>query len=152
SLKPADATAWRAVEDRDASFDGRFVYAVRTTGVYCRPSCASRRPLRQNVAFFAAPDDAEDAGFRPCKRREPRADQSSIARAVETARLYLDRADRPVSLGELAKHAAISATHLQRSFKRIVGVSPRQYQNAHRMQQLKSRLRAGDTVSRATYE
>ncbi len=155
SSPPSDAQAWRAVQQRDERLDGRFVYAVRTTGVYCRPSCASRRPLRQNVSFFATPRAAEDAGFRACRRCDPRADRSDMAitLAVELARTYLDRnIDRVVPLAELAKQAGLSASHLQRSFKRIVGATPKQYQRSRRMQRLESRLRAGDTVSRATYE
>jgi AraC family transcriptional regulator of adaptative response/methylated-DNA-[protein]-cysteine methyltransferase len=155
SLELSDDDAWRAVETRDERFDGQFVYAVKTTGVYCRPSCASRRALRANVSFFAEPDDAEQAGFRPCLRCEPRAERAnrSGAAAVERARLFLDtNADRTVSLGELATHVGLSASHLQRSFKRQLGVSPKEYQDARRVSEFKTRLRAGDTVSRATYE
>jgi AraC family transcriptional regulator of adaptative response/methylated-DNA-[protein]-cysteine methyltransferase len=152
---PSPAEAWRIVQKRDASLDGRFVYAVRTTGVYCRPSCASRRPLRKNVAFFASPDDAEHAGFRACRRCTPRADhpETTTERAVELARSYLDRhADRTVPMAELVERTGLSASHLQRSFKRLVGVTPKRYQTARRMESFKTRLRAGDTVSRATYE
>src|SRR6185503_15517634 len=147
--------AWRAVQERNAEYDGRFVYAVRSTHVYCKPSCASRRPLRENVAFFDSPEDAERAGYRACLRCKPRSadDASATARGVEAARAYLDaNPDRAVPLSELATLAALSASHLQRSFKRIVGVSPRQYSQAQRVARFKSRLRAGDTVSRATYE
>jgi len=152
---PSDTTAWRAVEQRDARFDGRFVYAVTSTGVYCRPSCASRRPSRANVRFFAEPEAAEEAGFRACKRCDPRADRAtSIAEdAVARAKAYLDaNDDRVVSLADLAAEAGLSASHLQRSFKRIVGVSPREYQQARRVRRFKSRLRSGATVSRATFE
>lgn len=148
-------TAWRAVQHRDRTFDGRFVYAVRSTGVYCKPSCGARQPLRRNVSFFESADAAEFAGFRACKRCKPRnaAGDSATARAVEAARAYLDaQAARTVSLPELADQIGLSASHLQRSFKRIVGVSPKQYQQAQRTSRFKSRLRAGDTVSRATYE
>ena len=154
-IELSDDDAWRAVETRDERFDGQFVFAVRTTGVYCRPSCPSRRALRANVAFFPDPDAAERAGFRPCLRCEPRAEHAERAGAatVERARAFLDaHADRTVSLGELASHVGLSASHLQRSFKRLLGVSPKEYQDAHRVNEFKSRLRAGDTVSRATYE
>jgi AraC family transcriptional regulator of adaptative response/methylated-DNA-[protein]-cysteine methyltransferase len=153
--RPTDSEAWRAVADRDARYDGRFVYAVESTRVYCRPSCPSRRPLRENVRFYSAASDAERAGFRACKRCDPRDERggSETERAIETARVYLDtHADRAVSLAELAAHAGVSASHLQRSFKRVVGLSPKEYQHAQRVRQFKSRLRAGDTVSRATYE
>lgn len=154
-IELSDDDAWRAVESRDERFDGQFVYAVRTTGVYCRPSCSSRRALRANVSFFADPDAAEHAGFRPCLRCGPRTDRSERAgvAAVERARAFIDvHPDRAVSLGELASHVGLSASHLQRSFKRLLGVSPKEYQDARRVNEFKSRLRAGDTVSRATYE
>jgi AraC family transcriptional regulator of adaptative response/methylated-DNA-[protein]-cysteine methyltransferase len=145
------AKAWRAVQTRDASMNGKFVYAVRTTGVYCKPSCASRQPRRENVEFFDAPDDAERAGYRACKRCEPRGEAK--AGVADRARAFLDEnADRSVSLTELASGVNASVSHVQREFKRAFGVSPREYQAAQRLDRFKSRLRAGDTVSRATYE
>jgi AraC family transcriptional regulator of adaptative response/methylated-DNA-[protein]-cysteine methyltransferase len=150
----ADA-AWRAVTSRDAAYDGHFVYAVKTTRIYCKPSCGSRRPLRGNVEFFATPGDAEAAGYRACRRCKPTSDahDSATTRGVAVARAYLDaNAGRRVPLAELAEHARLSPSHLQRSFTEMVGVSPRAYQQAQRMTRFKSRLRAGDTVSRATYE
>lgn len=153
--RPTDSEAWRATSRRDARFDGRFVYAVKTTRIYCRPSCPSRRPLRKNVAFFAAPDEAEQSGFRACKRCEPRAQlgETIHVQAIERARAYLDANEtRAVSLAELASHAGVSAWHLQRSFKRLVGVSPKEYQHSRRVRRFKERLRTGDTVSQATYD
>ncbi len=153
--RPSDAEAWRAVASRDARYNGRFVYAVKSTRVYCRPSCPSRRPLRENVSFFAAPGDAEQAGYRACLRCDPRAEKAEPTGgpAIERAVQYLDaNDDRAVSLAELAAHAGLSASHLQRSFKRFIGVSPKEYQDARRVSRFKSRLRSGDTVSRATYE
>src|SRR6478736_3484332 len=148
----SSSVAWRAVEGRDASYDGRFVYAVRSTGVFCKPSCPSRRALRSNVAFFPTTAAAERAGFRACRRCRP-TDQSGTHPGIEKARAYLDaHVDRLVSLDELATVVGLSASHLQRSFKRALGVSPKEYQSEHRMRRFKSRLRAGDTVSRATYE
>jgi len=151
---PNDGEAWRAVEQRDARYDGRFVYAVRSTHVYCRPSCPSRRPSRANVAFFDAPDAAERAGYRACLRCSPREDPAmSNASAVSRARAYLDtHTGEPISLAQLARHAGLSAPYLQRAFKRAFGVSPKEYQDALRSVRLKARLRAGDTVSRATFE
>src|SRR5689334_16664991 len=151
----SDDDAWRAVLARDARFDGRFVTAVRSTGIFCRPSCSARHPLRKNVQFFATPADAESAGFRACLRCKPNepALEPSSAAAVERAREYLDaHASETVSLNALARRAGLSPSHLQRSFKHLLGVSPKEYQDARRVQQFKSRLRAGDTVSRATYE
>lgn len=152
--RPTDSEAWQAVSRRDRRFDGRFVYAVKTTRVYCRPSCSSRQPLRQNVTFFTAPDDAEHAGYRACKRCEPRAElgETTHVRSIERARAYLDvNGTRTVPLAELASHAGVSAWHLQRSFKRLVGVTPKEYQHSLRVRRFKQRLRAGDTVSEATY-
>jgi AraC family transcriptional regulator, regulatory protein of adaptative response / methylated-DNA-[protein]-cysteine methyltransferase len=151
----SESDAWRAVERRDRRSDGSFVYAVRSTGIYCKPSCPSRRPSRANVRFFQTCDDAELAGFRACLRCRPAEEHAASATdaAVEKSRAYLEQhADRPVSLPELARYAGVSPWHLQRSFKRIHGVSPKAYHDARRIDQFKSRLRAGDTVSRATYE
>jgi len=147
----SDTEAWRAVERRDSSYDGRFVYAVRSTGVFCKPSCPSRRALRANVEFFSTTADAEQAGFRACRRCHPKSD--SAHPAIDRALQYLDaHTDRLVALEELASHVGLSASHLQRSFKHIVGRSPKEYQAETRMRRFKTRLRAGDTVSRATYE
>jgi len=145
--------AWRAVERRDTLYDGQFVYAVSSTMIYCRPSCPSRRPSRANVSFFADCEDAERAGYRACLRCQPRESDTAKMKAIQAARLYLNQnADRAVSLSELAKHVGLSASHLQRSFKDALGMSPKQYQDAQRVSLFKLRLRSGDTVSRATYE
>jgi AraC family transcriptional regulator of adaptative response/methylated-DNA-[protein]-cysteine methyltransferase len=147
-----EGAAWDAVLARDARADGQFVYAVATTGVYCRPTCPSRRPLRANVAFYAAADDAEGAGYRACRRCHPRSEQSVAARAVEQARALIDASDgRRITLAELARTVGLSPFHLQRTFKRLAGVTPKQYAAAQRTEHLKARLRGGDTVSRATY-
>lgn len=146
-------TCWNAVLERDSAFDGSFVFAVRTTGIYCRPSCPSRRPLRRNVEFFAAPGDAAAAGYRACRRCEPNATETAAERAVAKARAYLDaHVGEPVTLAALAREAAMSAHHLQRTFKRSVGVSPAQYASALRADRLKAELRSGATVSRASYD
>jgi AraC family transcriptional regulator, regulatory protein of adaptative response / methylated-DNA-[protein]-cysteine methyltransferase len=148
-----ETTRWNAVVSRDREQDGAFVYAVRTTGVYCKPSCASRRALRENVRFFADPAAAESAGFRACKRCDPRATESSASRVIAKARAYLEaHADAPPALGALSRVVGMSASHLQRTFKREVGVSPRQYAAALRADRLKANLRAGATVSRATFD
>jgi AraC family transcriptional regulator of adaptative response/methylated-DNA-[protein]-cysteine methyltransferase len=147
--------AWRAVEARDSRFDGRFVYAVKSTRIYCRPSCPSRRPNRGRVTFYSAPDAAENAGYRACRRCHPRETEmaSTAAVAVEQARSLIEQQpDQPFTLAELAARVGVSPFHLQRTFKRLLGVSPREYQDGLRVTHFKSRLRAGDTVSRATYE
>src|SRR4029450_647250 len=112
---PSDGEAWRAVEQRDARYDGRFVYAVRSTRVYCRPSCPSRRPSRANVTFYDTPEAAERFGYRACLRCAPREERaSSSASAVSRARAYLDtHGGEPISLSRLARHAGLSAAYLQ---------------------------------------
>jgi AraC family transcriptional regulator of adaptative response/methylated-DNA-[protein]-cysteine methyltransferase len=154
SSVPDGDEAWRAVERRDQRFDGRFVYAVRSTRIYCRPSCPSRRPARERVTFYAAPSAAEEAGYRACRRCHPRDEGlTPAAVAVERARLHIEHnPDLAVTLSSLAAEVGMSPFHLQRTFKRLLGVSPREYQEALRVTRFKSRLRAGDTVSRATYE
>jgi AraC family transcriptional regulator of adaptative response/methylated-DNA-[protein]-cysteine methyltransferase len=127
------------------------VYAVRTTGVFCRPDCPSRLPLRRNVVFFDTIADARHAGFRACKRCKPGA--APAASAVERARAYLeDHLDRPVSLGLLARAVGQSPSHLQRTFTRAFGVSPKRYAAALRAERTKTELRRGATVSRATFQ
>jgi AraC family transcriptional regulator of adaptative response/methylated-DNA-[protein]-cysteine methyltransferase len=141
--------AWRAVLARDTSCDGTFVYAVRSTGIYCRPSCPSRRPRRANVTFFPAPRDAERAGFRACfrcKPRDPAAAPTWLARALAR----LDR-EEPVTLAVLARECGLSLFHLQRTFKRLTGVSPREYRRARRSARFRSLLGAAPSVTDAIY-
>ena len=154
SAVPDGDEAWRAVERRDPRFDGRFVYAVRSTRIYCRPSCPSRRPARERVTFYSAPAAAEEAGYRACQRCHPREAQvAPAAVAVERARRYIEQhPDHVITLAALADNVGLSPFHLQRTFKRLLGISPREYQDGLRVSRFKSRLRAGDTVSRATYE
>ncbi len=146
--------AWTAVLDRNQDYADSFLYAVLSTGIYCRPGCASRPPRRENVRFFATPAEAEAAGFRACKRCRPdRGGPSATQRSIEAARQYLDaHLDETVTLERLARVAHMSAHHLQRTFKRQVGLSPRRYVEVMRAERLKERLREGDTVSRATFE
>ncbi|MFL5574610.1 MAG: bifunctional DNA-binding transcriptional regulator/O6-methylguanine-DNA methyltransferase Ada [Gemmatimonadaceae bacterium] len=152
--RPTETEAWTAVSGRDGAFDGAFVYAVRTTGVYCRPSCPSRRPRRENVRFYSSPDAAEREGYRGCKRCRPRAAApTDAARAIERAVAYIDaHLDGVTTLDTLAAEVGVSPFHLQRTFKRVVGLSPKAYRDARRLERLKARLRTGDTVSRATFE
>ncbi len=149
-----EGSAWRAVSRRDASADGEFVFAVRTTGIFCRPSCPAKRPKRENVEFYASPEIAIAAGYRPCKRCNPESAARTLGeKRVRVAAKYLDEhPDESVSLDSLANKVKLSPFHLQREFKRIFGVSPRGYQAASRAGRLRARLDAGDTVSRATYE
>lgn len=150
---------WRAVQQRTREADGAFVYAVRTTHVYCRPSCPSRRPLRSNVEFFPLPEAAERAGYRACRRCQPRelvAADPAVERVRRACRL-IERAledgeDGPPGLGALAEQVGISPFHLQRSFKRHLGISPRDYADAWRLGRVKSMLRDGEGVAGALYE
>ncbi len=142
---------WQQVMARDARQDGRFVFAVRTTGVYCRPSCPSRRPRRESVEFFSNPNEAERAGYRACLRCKP-TEISSQAQYVTRARRLLDNAEGVVTLSELSKRVGLSPFHLQRLFKRATGLSPREYQAARRMQHVKAGLRNGDDVTTALYD
>lgn len=150
---------WQAVQTRDAARDGDFYYGVVTTGVYCRPSCASRRPLRRNVRFYATPAQAELAGLRPCKRCRPllaRAD----ARTIDTVRslcrhieaLLEDGQDHTrLTLHALSQQAHLSPFHLQRQFKAALGVTPRQYAEACRLRMLRGLLRAQTPVTQAIH-
>lgn len=147
----SDAARWRAVLTHDRSADGRFVYAVRSTGIYCRPSCASRRPRRDRVAFFVAPSDAERAGFRACKRCRPEdaAAADPWIEKIRRASVYLATVAGHVSLAALAARLGGSPYHLQRNFKRLVGVTPREWAEACRLQGVKRRLRRGEAVTSA---
>jgi AraC family transcriptional regulator of adaptative response/methylated-DNA-[protein]-cysteine methyltransferase len=144
---------WQAVVGRDASRDGKFVFAVSSTGVYCRPSCPSRRPRRENVAFFNKPDDAEKAGYRACLRCRPRAAGSGQSETVKAICRYIEQhLDEPVTLTRLGREFHQSPFHLQRTFKAVLGITPRAYADSCRMDQLKHNLRAGHSVTRAMYD
>src|SRR5271157_1060232 len=142
---------WQQVLARDARQDGRFVFAVRTTGVFCRPSCPSRRPRRDSVEFFAGPREAERAGYRACLRCKP-TQVSEQAQYVLRARQLLDNAEGVVTLAQLSKRVGLSPFHLQRLFKRATGLSPREYQSARRMQHVKNGLRKEEDVTTALYD
>ena len=148
------AHAWEVVLNRDRRGDGRFVYAVSSTRVYCRPSCPSRRPTRNHVMFFDSPQLAESAGYRACLRCRPQSVAGSEAEErVERARRYLDdHADEPITLRRLAAHVGLSPFHLQRTFTRVVGLSPKAYQDAKRMERFTASLKRGETITTATYE
>lgn len=153
SIEPGIADwRWGAIQSRDRFADGRFVYAVTSTGVFCRPSCPSRRPRRDRVRFFDTPAAAAHAGFRACKRCNP-ASGAPPDDAIARASAYLTRhADETVSLAALARIARLSPFHLQRRFKRALGVSPREYQAACRAERFRRELRAGRDVAGAIYE
>jgi len=146
---------WKSLADRDSSADGAFFYGVTSTGIYCRPSCPSRRPRADRVRFFDNSIEARQGGFRPCKRCRP--DTVGLAQpgveAVRRASAFLaTHADQQVTLTQLGRIAALSPHHLQRRFKAIVGLSPREYQAAVRAGKLRSSLRGGRDVTTAIYE
>jgi AraC family transcriptional regulator, regulatory protein of adaptative response / methylated-DNA-[protein]-cysteine methyltransferase len=143
---------WRAVLARDRSADGKFVYAVKSTGVYCRPSCPSRRPKRESVQFFEKPADAKRLGYRSCLRCLPDQPDPQSKWIAECCRLLERDLDRSVSLAELAAQAGISAFHLQRTFKQHLGVTPREYQDALRMRRVKQGLTKGSSITDAIYD
>ena len=146
---------WQAVLARDAGADGAFVYAVRTTGVYCRPSCPSRRPRRTSVSFFPTPDSAELANYRACRRCDPRAGVAPTAgldRVRRACEYITAHADAPLGLAALAAHVGFSPFHLQRTFARLVGISPRAYHEAVRAGRFRDGLRDGVPVSSALYD
>lgn len=150
-----DESRWDAVMRRDSAVDGQFVYAVTSTGVFCRPSCPSRRPRPDRVRFFDTTTAAERAGFRACRRCHPTRDirTTSIGDAIQRASRYLTaHSDEVVPLSHLARVAHVSASHLHREFKRALGVSPREYQAACRADRFRKHLQAGRGVTTAMYE
>jgi AraC family transcriptional regulator, regulatory protein of adaptative response / methylated-DNA-[protein]-cysteine methyltransferase len=150
-----DDQCWDAVRARDARADGRFYYGVLSTGVYCRPSCPARLPLRSNVRFYTTPAAAEAAGLRPCKRCRPlelRADARVAAQMQALCRYIEAHAQQPLTLEALSARAHLSPFHLQRQFKAAIGVTPRQYLEACRLRTLRAGLRDGRAVTRAIHD
>jgi AraC family transcriptional regulator of adaptative response/methylated-DNA-[protein]-cysteine methyltransferase len=150
----SDGERWRAVVRRDPKADGKFCYSVKTTGVYCRPSCAARLALRENVRFHESPAEAERAGFRPCKRCRPDglALEERYAVKVAAACRALDTSDELPCLEVLAKAAGMSPFHFHRVFTRIIGLTPKAYAMAHRADRVRSALPKRRTVTEAIYE
>lgn len=150
-----EETYWQASLDKDAAYDGAFVLAVRTTGIYCRPSCPAKKPRRENVLFFTLPELARQAGFRPCKRCHPddaerRDPQLDLVR--EICRHIDAHVSEAMTLTALGERFHVSPSHLQRVFKDYVGISPQDYTEATRMDALRRALRSGARVTDATYD
>jgi AraC family transcriptional regulator of adaptative response/methylated-DNA-[protein]-cysteine methyltransferase len=144
--------AWQQVETHDAAGDGQFVYAVRTTGIYCRPSCPSRRPARNRVAFYKTPEEASAAGFRACKRCQPNQLHPQAAR-IAAACKYLDRAHETTpKLAEIGQAAGMSPFALQRLFRQVLGITPRQYFATRQTHRFREELARSATVTSAVYE
>lgn len=145
---------WQSILTRDHRWDGIFVYAVLSTGIYCRPSCSSRKPKRENVVFFSLPEVAEQAGFRACKRCQPdqiitRDPQVELVR--EVCRYIEAHLQTPLTLQVLSNHFHMSTYHLQRTFKRVTGITPQQYTEACRMKRIMGELSEGKEIMRTLY-
>ena len=145
---------WEAIVSRDPAADGSFFYGVRTTGVYCRPTCPSKRPRRSNVDFFATGEAAENAGFRPCKRCRPReaSQPDRHARKVAEACRLIEQSEQAPDLGTLARNAGLSPYHFHRVFKAITGLTPKAYATAHRARRVRSELARSRSVTDAIYD
>ena len=149
-----DDIRWSAVVGKDRRADGQFFYSVRTTGVFCRPSCPARRARRENVAFHLTCDAAEAAGFRACKRCRPREASQSERDAALVARAcsFIETAEAPPRLAELAAAAELSPFHFHRVFKAITGLTPKGYADAHRADRIRKTLPASKTITGAIYD
>ncbi len=146
---------WQAVVAKDPRYDGQFVFAVSSTRVYCRPSCPSRRPHRERVSFFPLPEAAEQAGYRACLRCQPKRARilDPQIELIQKICRYLDSSDSElVKLSDLAKKTGVSVFHLQRTFKSVMGISPRQYLAAKRFGDFRSRVRKGESITTALYD
>ncbi len=153
-LYASDDARWQAVVGKDENADGRFWFSVKTTGVYCRPSCPSRPASRKNVAFHGSPAEAEKAGFRACKRCDPKGPglAERHAKAVADACRMIKEADAFPDLGELAAAVKMSPAHFHRVFKGVTGLTPKAYSNAQRAERIKRALPRRETVTEAIYE
>ncbi|SRR5713101_894733 len=143
---------WQLVLARDANADGKFVYAVRSTGIFCRPTCPSRRPKRKLVEFFATPAEAERAGYRACKRCRPNEANPQVRKIEAACRLIDENIDVTLTLSVIGNKVGLSPFYLQRLFKRVLGISPQQYQQSRRTGEFKSALLRGSKVTDAIYE
>jgi AraC family transcriptional regulator of adaptative response/methylated-DNA-[protein]-cysteine methyltransferase len=148
----SEETLWQAVLDRDPNFDNQLFYGVRSTKIYCRFTCPSRRPDRRQVSFFTSPEAAEAKGFRPCKRCHPQQAIPPIQEKILSACRYIEaQSDRIPTLTELGTQVEMSPTHFQRVFKQMIGVSPFEYADAQRIKRLKQQLHQGEEIAIALY-
>ena len=146
---------WQAVLTKAARFDGQFVFAVSSTKIYCRPSCPSRRPHRERVSFFQMPEQAEQAGFRPCLRchpRDARVQDPQIQMAQDVCRLIDANGGEPITLSTLSEQLGVSSFHLQRTFKSVMGITPKDYAETSRVNRFKRGVRKGDAITSAIYD
>ena len=149
----SDDARWKAVVDNNSSADGTFYYAVITTGVYCRPSCTSRLPNRTNVQYYSSCEDAETAGYRACKRCNPATDSKTlvIEKKIIHACRIIEESEISVKLAEIAKRVNLSPYHFHRLFKKIVGVTPKQYASRNQSQRFQKSLKTSGSVTDAIY-
>lgn len=153
SLNLSQAELWQAVLERKADFDNTFCYGVRSTGIYCRPTCPSRRPNQNQVVFFDSAQAAEVEGFRACKRCHPQKESDPVLEKVLRVCRYIETQNEAIpTLSELGDLVEMSPSHLQRVFKQRVGVSPFQYADTLRVERLKQRLREGEAIAPALYD
>jgi AraC family transcriptional regulator of adaptative response/methylated-DNA-[protein]-cysteine methyltransferase len=151
----SDDAKWDAVLARDGRCDGQFVFAVSSTGIYCRPSCPARRPKRENVSFFQLPEAAEHANFRACRRCNPNSDSaedSQMKMTREVCRIIKTNEGEPVTLAALSEKTGVSSFHLQRTFKSIMGISPKDYAETCRVNKFKQDVRRGEAITNAMYD
>ncbi|MHB8699624.1 MAG: bifunctional transcriptional activator/DNA repair enzyme AdaA [Nitrososphaerales archaeon] len=142
---------FEAIGSRNPKYNSAFVFAVSTTGIYCRPTCPSRRPDRGHVAFFISPADARAAGYRPCMRCEPDGKDNRIEMIKYLCRFIEENYDSKLTLASLAQEAALSEFHFQRVFKKLVGVTPRQYVEQIRLRRARHSLKRGMSVRKSSY-
>jgi AraC family transcriptional regulator, regulatory protein of adaptative response / methylated-DNA-[protein]-cysteine methyltransferase len=153
-LKLAPDDLWRAVLERNSDYDGAVFYAVRTTGIFCRPSCASRKPSRENVSFFFSAEGAANAGYRPCRRCRPQSAETpgcGTNTVVTLCRCLEKSVDHLPTLSELAGQVGLSASYVQRMFKDALGISPRQYSVWLRRTRFRQALSSGEEIAPAAY-
>jgi len=142
---------WQATLHRDPQSDGSFVFAVRSTQIYCRPSCPARRPLRRNTLFFRTPQDAEQQGFRACRRCRPNRQDSAVMLVRQAASLLASSSDEPSRLAAVASQLHSSPAQLRTAFHRVTGLAPKEFEQAFRLRKLKQLLRDGSSITDALY-
>ena len=154
SLITEDTMRWNAVQRKDSGFDNVFVYAVRTTGIYCKPNCPARRPKRANVVFFSSHEEAENAGFRPCLRCRPQFVKQNVNTKLveEICRVIESDNEQIPTLEDLSAEANVSASHLQRTFKKATGISPAEYAKIHRVNKFKTNVKDSGDITTAMYD